>query len=279
MRYIKKLALMGISLACMCTSVVASTIDVSVNLNGEYMDLANGGVYIEEGRTMVPLRVVTESIGALVEYDDSTKGIVISKDDQRIILKLNTSKAIINNEEIEMSVVPVMKDEVTMVPLRFVSETLGVYVYYDANRKTIYLSTLEYNVPEDIVSGYMKAIELVYEIDPALNDDITYVAFDCKKMRYLSEEGKQALVEKMGVYGTVIESDYETLKKQGMITKGYFENGIIVSINDFYSEGNQLILGVDKWRSSLGAIGSSEVVLENNNGKWEIINKVIWYIS
>lgn len=279
LKFIKKIAVIAIGLLCVSVPTSASTKNIEMYLNGEFVELEDNSIYIEEGNTMVPLRFIAESTGATVEYDELTKKILIKKDDRSIELVINSPKVLINNAEMELSAKPEIKENITMVPLRFVSEALEVYINYNAKNKTIYLSTLQYNVPDNLVTGYMLAIDSVYNKDIALNNNITYVAIDTTRMRYLSEDSKQNLLKEMERYGVVIEATYEELKEQGLIKDREFTKGILITIDDLHSDGDQLILDIDKWKASLGAIGCMGMVLEEDEAGWEIIEKGMWLIS
>lgn len=279
LKFINKIAVVVISLLCVSVPTSASTTSILMNLNGEFVELGDNSIYIEEGNTMVPLRLIAELTGATVDYDKFTKKISISKGDKSIELVINSPKVLINNEEMEISAKPEIKENITMVPLRFVSEALEVYIDYNAMNKTIYLSTLQYNVADNMVAGYMLAIDSVYNKDTALNDNITYIAIDTTRMRYLSEDSRKNLLKEMGRYGVVIEATYEELKEQGFIKDREFTNGILITIDDLRSEGDQLILDIDKWRANLGSIGCMKMVLEEGETGWKMTEKGMWYIS
>lgn len=278
-KFIRKIAVIAIGLLCVSVPTFASTKNIEMYLNGEFVELEDNSIYIEAGNTMVPLRFIAESTGATVEYDQLTKKILIKKDDRSIELVINSPKVLINNAEMELSAKPEIKENITMVPLRFVSEALEVYINYNAKNKTIYLSTLQYNVPDNLVTGYMLAIDSVYNKDIALNNNITYVAIDTTRMRYLSEDSKQNLLKEMERYGVVIEATYEELKEQGLIKDREFTKGILITIDDLRSDGDQLILDIDKWKASLGAIGCMGMVLEEDEAGWKITEKGMWLIS
>lgn len=276
---IKKIVVIAIGLLCVSVPTSASTKNIEMYLNGEFVELEDNSIYIEEGNTMIPLRFIAESTGATVEYDQLTKKILIKKDDRSIELVINSPKVLINNAEMELSAKPEIKENITMVPLRFVSEALEVYINYNAKNKTIYLSTLQYNVPDNLVTGYMLAIDSVYNKDIALNHNIIYVAIDTTRMRYLSEDSKQNLLKEMERYGVVIEATYEELKEQGFIKDRELTKGILITIDDLRSDGDQLILDIDKWKASLGAIGCMGMVLEESETGWKITEKGMWHMS
>ena len=85
-----------------------------------------------EGTTLVPLRVITEAFGAKVQWQGETQGVVLEYPEKTITLQIGAKVATINEEEVELPIEPVLADDgVTMVPLRFISETFGATVNYD----------------------------------------------------------------------------------------------------------------------------------------------------
>ncbi|MGW8957390.1 copper amine oxidase N-terminal domain-containing protein [Paenibacillus sp. NPDC055715] len=79
-------------------------------------------------RSMVPLRVISESLGARVEWSNSE--IILTKSDMKVILTLNSSTAEKNGKKMLLDVKPYMKNNHIYVPLRFIAETFGCHVNY-----------------------------------------------------------------------------------------------------------------------------------------------------
>ncbi len=108
-------------------------------INGEGQKL-RCPVRIENNRSLVPVREITESIGGTVSWDYATKTITIEYGGSIIWLKIDHPYAIVDGlPKILPSMVPprIYCDGVTMVPLRFVSEILGAEVEYFEKDKTI----------------------------------------------------------------------------------------------------------------------------------------------
>ena len=185
---------------------------MSIYLNKERVDLEGVTIYTEEGRSMVPLSIIAQLTDTNVDYDAKTKEIHIKSKDRSIVLKINSSKALINNKEVETIAKPVLRGNTVMVPLRFISEALDVYIEYDKDRQRIWLSTLKYNVPDNIVEGYMLAIDDIYNKDEGLNYNSKYIAIDTSHMRYLNKADKAKLLKQMERYGVVIEATYKELE-------------------------------------------------------------------
>jgi len=106
-----------------------------VEVDGEFV--AEG--YVENGRTLVRYRDFAEAIGAEVNYDAKRKQVKVSKDKQTITLTLGSKKVLVNNKVKQLDVVPVVKEGITYVPLRFVAETYGYKVSWDND---LYIASL-----------------------------------------------------------------------------------------------------------------------------------------
>lgn len=83
---------------------------------------------IKNKRTMVPVRVISENLGASVEWSNSE--VILAKGDMKVILTLNSSTAEKNGEKMLLDVKPYMKNNRIFVPLRFIAETFGSNVNY-----------------------------------------------------------------------------------------------------------------------------------------------------
>ena len=95
-----------------------------------------------EGTTLVPLRVITEAFGAEVLWEGETKTITLNYPDVTIILQIDNKTAKVNDHTEELPVAPTLSASgVTMVPLRFISETFGAEVGYNEGAITVTKST------------------------------------------------------------------------------------------------------------------------------------------
>ncbi len=97
--------------------------------------------YISQGRTMVPLRFISEAFNAHISYDSRTKSISIGFKEKTVSLQINNKRALINNESVELDVPPEIKSGRTFVPLRFIAELFDTQVEWDNATRQIRIST------------------------------------------------------------------------------------------------------------------------------------------
>ncbi|MGN0163397.1 MAG: copper amine oxidase N-terminal domain-containing protein [Candidatus Ornithomonoglobus sp.] len=110
--------------------------DKALMINGETVEVEAPYV-VGEGTTLVPLRVITEAFGAEVEWDGSTQSVNLTYPDVDMTIRIGSKSATVNTHSEELDEAPELNDGTTMVPLRFISETFGATVTYDADTRLI----------------------------------------------------------------------------------------------------------------------------------------------
>jgi hypothetical protein len=104
----------------------------SYNINGSALTMDVSPV-IKESRTLLPIRFITEPIGAEIQWIDAEKKVIINQGSTIIELWIGNNKAEINGRSIPIdadnsSVMPLIINGRTMMPLRFIAENLGCEV-------------------------------------------------------------------------------------------------------------------------------------------------------
>jgi len=118
---------------------------VGVYVDGKYMEF-DVPPTIEEGRVLLPLRMVFEALGASVEWIDSTKTVKGQLGSTTLSLQIGSKTAIVNGKEVSLDVPGKIVNGRTLVPVRFVSESFGADVGWDPDTKTVYVSSPEENI-------------------------------------------------------------------------------------------------------------------------------------
>jgi hypothetical protein len=113
-----------------------------INNKEVYIDPTNTKVapfIIPPGRTVVPIRFISESFGAEVKWEQDTKTIRINLESKniKITLQVDNKLAKINDKLINIDVAPFIKEGRTFVPLRFISEAFGAKVNWYGSEKKI----------------------------------------------------------------------------------------------------------------------------------------------
>jgi hypothetical protein len=113
---------------------------ISVVINGNYQIFKQPPV-TQNGSTLVPMRAIFEQLGATVQWSDKEQSVTAKKGNQVIWLKINSKTAKINGSTKTLEVAPQTINGHTMVPLRFVSESLGANVKWDSSTSIITITS------------------------------------------------------------------------------------------------------------------------------------------
>lgn len=111
---------------------------ITVTVNGSRL-LFDTDPVTESDRTLVPLRVIFESLGATVRWEDATQTAVAVKGDTEIRISVDNTEMLKNGEVVVLDVPARLIDDRTLVPVRAVSECLNAQVDWleDAHRVVI----------------------------------------------------------------------------------------------------------------------------------------------
>lgn len=86
---------------------------------------------VQGGRMLVPIRVISERLGANVTYDGISKSVRIEHNPHVIQLQIGVQKTSVDGKDITLDTAPIIYRNRTMVPLRFVSQALQYEVEWD----------------------------------------------------------------------------------------------------------------------------------------------------
>lgn len=162
------------------TAAMTLLICTAVSAHAEYMMLEydggtheyNGEVYalvvnnqlinpplspiIFNDRALVPVREIFEEVGAQVNYINDTQTVEVIGDDTYVTLRINDNVAYVNGKRMNIpdNVVPKLIAKVggetkTMVPVRFISESIGLDVEFDSGDGAILIESDGYTPAYD----------------------------------------------------------------------------------------------------------------------------------
>ncbi len=133
------------------TGQVFASRDIKILVNGEEVK-SDVMPVIENNRTLVPIRVISESLGYVVFWNDDNREVKITKDDKNLLLKIDSKLICLDDgkkkDEISIDAPAKIIKERTFVPLRAVAELFGEKVHWDADTATVYVGQVPETVSE-----------------------------------------------------------------------------------------------------------------------------------
>lgn len=135
---------------------LASSKGPEINIHGNliYSDV---NPFIEKDRTMVPIRLIAENLGYEVEWEDAIRKVTISSNGKEIELFINKNYAVKNGKRESLDVAPLIRNDRTFVPIRYIAETFNQVVIWDNENKRVEI-TRQKDVPtedEDYIGRFV----------------------------------------------------------------------------------------------------------------------------
>ncbi len=188
----------GLSTVASAGSAVVLKLDTpNAIAKGEktYVDTANYDVvpFTENGRTLVPVRFISESFGAKVGWDDATQSVTVDYGDKNITLQIGSNLMYVNGEAVTLDVPANTYNSRTLIPLRALVEALGKYVHWD-DRGLIIIADDATPYPADVVDRFIKELNVRVTIN---GQDMTF--FELDRVNYVLNIKNGEAVPQIGV--------------------------------------------------------------------------------
>ncbi|MCL6611752.1 MAG: hypothetical protein K6T66_09475 [Peptococcaceae bacterium] len=120
---------------------------VTIHIDGELL-ACDVPPLIEEGRTLVPLRALFNNIGAQVEWEEETRTVTAVKGDLTVRVTVGSSLAHVSDKPVALDVPAKIVNGRTLIPVRFVSESLGARVTWDGAKRLVSVATAAFIAKE-----------------------------------------------------------------------------------------------------------------------------------
>ena len=83
---------------------------------------------ITNGRTMIPIRAIAESMGGTADWDAADRRISLDCNKNKVLMWLGKTDVSVNNVMDEMDIAPYVSNDRTLLPVRFSAENIGAQI-------------------------------------------------------------------------------------------------------------------------------------------------------
>ncbi len=204
---------------------------IRVTLNGVQLRF-NQPPIIENGRTLVPLRAIFETMGVGVEWNNDSQTVTAVEDDTTIIMQIGNKVINKNGQNITLDVPPKIVGGRTLVPTRAVAEGFGAKVDWDENTRTV-----------TIVTGVLEDKESKYEEGKAYRTTKS-IGYNGIKVDVVIDKPQNNEVDVLIVYHGTVSFDNKILEAANKVLdefKKILDRKDIMIVSVAYPEENLLI--------------------------------------
>ena len=192
----------------MPAAAVSAADDIRVFVNSIMLEM-DVAPKIINGRTMIPVRAVSEAIGCKVEWIGAERRVnVYTPDSSGLLLAMyidnpNVTRYNGNNpEQVKIDSPPVIIDGRTIVPLRFIAEAMGFTADWNGGSRVVSL----YN-GNSRQNRFLARVSLgIFHVDTSGG----YVWFDIDDVLMIGPEDTEA-IKKFGLESAWFDNDYELI--------------------------------------------------------------------
>lgn len=134
----------------------AANYNVKVAIDGTLIKFPDAQPYINQaGKTMVPVRFISENLGYNVSWDGVKRMVTIDNGEKKIELTVGAHQAIIEGKAVYLDAPVTLSGNRTFVPVRFITEAFGQTVTWKNWNRTVYIGTVPPNpVLEMVATAY-----------------------------------------------------------------------------------------------------------------------------
>lgn len=189
---------------------------IGLFINGSIIKNAN--LITENERILLPIRIVTENLGARIDWDSKTRKVTIIDAENTIQLFIDKKNAKINGKEYNLDVAPKIFNNRTYVPIRFVVEALNAKVDYFDGKDTTKPHIVE-RMPHVMISRYPSNVKIL------------------SKEEAIQKAREQLIIayeKKFGEFIPLAENEEPSKKDDKAIFRDVISNLTIKSENDRY---------------------------------------------
>lgn len=130
-----------VSIMSLVAASVAMGQQIQTTVNGQPVQFNDVQPITVNGRVLVPVRGVFEQMGVNVDWQPSTRTVAATGNGNDVLLGIGKTVAQVNGHNVSMDVPAMVYHGRTMVPLRFISESMGAQVNWYANNRLVAINT------------------------------------------------------------------------------------------------------------------------------------------
>ncbi|MDO5301280.1 MAG: copper amine oxidase N-terminal domain-containing protein [Tissierellia bacterium] len=110
-----------------------------IYLHGEKL-VSDVAPLIHGDRTMVPLRLLSEKLGYEVTWDQEGQRVAVIRGGEELVFQIGKREVTHNGWEETLDVAPILREDRTFVPLRYIGERFGQVVLWDHEHRRVHFT-------------------------------------------------------------------------------------------------------------------------------------------
>jgi len=207
---------------------------INVSVNGQTLQMKEPPVIVN-GRTLVPLRAIFEALGVTPEWNGETRTVSAKTNQVDMNLRIGDNNATVNGKSVNLEAPGTLVNGSTMVPARFIAETFGATVEWNAETKTVAIKTneTESKAPVETTQGtltYESGAKYEGSIANGKANGFGTILYEEGSVYtgYFVDDKRNGTGKTTNPDGTVYEGEYKNDMRHGIGTMTFPEGAVYV---------------------------------------------------
>lgn len=202
---------------------------VTICMDGKPLTAKDMPAIIIDERTMLPMRLIAEALGAEVAWNEDANQVYVINDTNTIVFQINDKTGYQNGNTFTMDVPPMIVNERTMLPVRALANALDLDVTWDEKSRTVFMQTKTPQPTEPPTDVPPQSTEPPADVPPQLSANLKNMVFDKNQnILYLQKE------QTFNIQDVEMHDHY---------LEGYFEIVLPNDCQNTYGDGTYMIAG------------------------------------
>ena len=140
--------IISVEIALAGTVLASADVFGAVLLNGERLQF-DQPPFVENGRTLVPMRTVMEAMGAEVTWDENFHTVTAIKDNVTLVVQDYNRMITKNGLPVMLDTWPKVINDTMFAPVRAIAESFGAVVDWNGETNSVFITTSDDEIETD----------------------------------------------------------------------------------------------------------------------------------
>lgn len=186
--------LLGMMMMASSVSVMAQS-EIKITINNEAVNFEDAKPFVDGNNlTLVPLRFISEKLGAEVKWDKQAQKVTVIQDSQEVVLTVGQAQMVVSGQAETIKTKPVIKNGSVFVPVKCIGEVLGVEVKWLEETGTVAIVTKQSEVlpGETIIAKVNDEVVTAREVLAQINYEMAMMQYQYQydASYFETDEGK-----------------------------------------------------------------------------------------
>ena len=147
----KKIVIVFILLIFISSISFSQEVFVSVQINEDYLETSKPNILIKD-KTYIIAKDFINAINEEIIWDGKKRDVIINFENDKLVFNVDTKKVLLNKKILSSDIKPIIREDRTYIPLRYISEFFGFKVKWEQNSYNVVLEKENLKINKEFIN-------------------------------------------------------------------------------------------------------------------------------